>query len=372
MLLREGADIDAGSDRGRSALMMAAFYGHKAVVRALLSKGANPEASTQEGATALGAALSTGEWEIVQLLIAAAAENQKRRGEPHQQIYDKVTSSLVFSDKPPSDHLRQGKSMYYSEYSCAQGAAGSLVVLILAGGDLTLIHLHGPPISVENPQPVGLFRSVGTYNSTNNRFITIPDEWIALQSPGWIMGGRDGVYDPATGRLEGQDLLSFAWPDGSPVCKTFSYREIEIPDVALPLLEYKPETAPTLVGVPCAFPLSESVWSGSFACGGTEYELTLTIVHHDTGRLTGTFAFRRKDSTDSVVAFRMVGTHNPATGRLTLGPTSWVGVTPPAGYHDMYYVDGHYHQPPDGLVVRIVAGSGPCEGEALVQMIQQE
>ena len=372
LLLSYEATIDEGTATGNSALMIAAAVGHTEIVRRLLANGANPEAQSPDGATALGYAYSEGRTQIAELLLAASGESQQERDESHQQIYSDITEALVFSSGPYPDHLPEGQTIFYGEYSCAQGLAGSVVVLNQSGGDVTLINLHGPPVSSANPQPVGYFRTVGTYNPDSNRFTGIPDEWIVLQSPGWIMSGRDGVYDPETGRLDGRVLIGATWADGRPLCSTFSHRRIEAPESMRALLDQPARPPSTLIGIPRSLPVSLSRWTGDFQCEGICYGMELTLEHSDGGRLDGTLRLSREDGDRLSAVTQLIGTHNPDSGRLTLGPTAWVGGTPPAGYHRMYHLDGHFHEPPDGLVVRIVSDSGPCADSALVRLAREE
>jgi len=73
-LLTKGADIDAVSPNGISALMMAARGGHFETVKLLLWEVANPNIKSETGATAMAWALQAGNTEIVKLLKQAGAE----------------------------------------------------------------------------------------------------------------------------------------------------------------------------------------------------------------------------------------------------------------------------------------------------------
>lgn len=70
-LLGKGADINAASEGGMTALMAAARNGHLPVVRALLAGGADMEKRTDRGDSALDIAQRTGNTEIAALLTAA-------------------------------------------------------------------------------------------------------------------------------------------------------------------------------------------------------------------------------------------------------------------------------------------------------------
>jgi ankyrin repeat protein len=72
-LLDEGADIDATSPNGTTALMLAAREGHYAVVKLLLWEVAEPNVRNEAGATALSMALRRKNTDIAALLRQAGA-----------------------------------------------------------------------------------------------------------------------------------------------------------------------------------------------------------------------------------------------------------------------------------------------------------
>ncbi|CAK9019884.1 unnamed protein product [Durusdinium trenchii] len=74
MLLEAGAEKNAATQDGETALMAAARDGHLEVVQVLLEAGAEKNAATQDGETALMAAARDGHLEVVQVLLKAGAD----------------------------------------------------------------------------------------------------------------------------------------------------------------------------------------------------------------------------------------------------------------------------------------------------------
>lgn len=72
-LIEAGADVNAATPGGTTALILAAETGHAEVVEALIAKGAGLNARNKTGMTALGLALDNGHDEIVRMLRDAGA-----------------------------------------------------------------------------------------------------------------------------------------------------------------------------------------------------------------------------------------------------------------------------------------------------------
>ena len=73
-LLDRGANIDASSENGTTALMLAAKEGNLDTVLLLLDRGAAPNLRNLAGVTALSLALEGGRKDVASALIRAGAE----------------------------------------------------------------------------------------------------------------------------------------------------------------------------------------------------------------------------------------------------------------------------------------------------------
>ena len=71
LLLDHGADVNRRAKRGETALMVASVAGQNQVVKLLLERGADPMAQSQDGITAVTAAMLAGNLETVQILTKA-------------------------------------------------------------------------------------------------------------------------------------------------------------------------------------------------------------------------------------------------------------------------------------------------------------
>jgi ankyrin repeat protein len=364
ILIDRNADVDAQDKEGMSALMLATLQNHEEIVRKLIRAGADINRQSNSGDTALGFALVLKYTRIVELINQAAAQLQKDSAMLKEHLYDKITRDLTLLPGPHPEVLPEGRSVFYGEYTCAQGLAGSVTIMHRSGGDLTIVNLNGSPISVKNIQPVGHFRAVGTYNPKSNLYTEVPDTWLSPSTPGWIMAGRNGVYDSNTGRLSGTVPIGATWTDGSPLCTTFKHSRIARSQ-STDILEREPFKPPmTLTGSPIALLNGTSQWSGTFTFHGIRFALTLELHHTEGGRLAGTFYFRKSGQDGTEASFLMAGTHNPDTGRFSLGPKGWVTNTQTG--RQMFFVDGHHLRDPNRLSIRIIAGSGNSSDEEIV------
>ena len=83
-LLRRGADPNATTSRGQTALMGAAAKGHAKIVAALLRGGAAVDVVNKNGETALMATAFCGDVECARLLLEAGADATLRATGHHR------------------------------------------------------------------------------------------------------------------------------------------------------------------------------------------------------------------------------------------------------------------------------------------------
>jgi ankyrin repeat protein len=69
-----GVPVNLRNDKGDTLLMLAAYHGHAATVRALAERGADPDLANDRGQTPLAGAVFKKEPEVVQALMDAGAD----------------------------------------------------------------------------------------------------------------------------------------------------------------------------------------------------------------------------------------------------------------------------------------------------------
>ncbi|MCK9869519.1 ankyrin repeat domain-containing protein [Nocardiopsis dassonvillei] len=72
--LDHGLPVDTRDEQGNTLLMLAAYHGQEAVVRALVDRGADVDLRNDRDQTPVAGALFKGEEGIVALLVAAGAD----------------------------------------------------------------------------------------------------------------------------------------------------------------------------------------------------------------------------------------------------------------------------------------------------------
>ncbi|WP_131741470.1 ankyrin repeat domain-containing protein [Actinomadura roseirufa] len=78
--LEAGLPVNLANDRGDTLLMLAAYHGHAATVRALTARGADPERANDRGQRPLAGAVFKQEADVVRALLDAGAD--PRAGTP--------------------------------------------------------------------------------------------------------------------------------------------------------------------------------------------------------------------------------------------------------------------------------------------------
>ena len=81
LLMERGADVNAKTDGGVTALHYAAQQGHTAIARDLLSKGADPDPVSAAGNTPLELAHAAGHQDVVDLLRLAGSTDAPRQSD---------------------------------------------------------------------------------------------------------------------------------------------------------------------------------------------------------------------------------------------------------------------------------------------------
>lgn len=102
VLLAAGADVNAKKENGATALIVAVFLGYADIVRVLLASGADPDAQTAQGTTAEKWAQSIGFTEIVALL--RNAEAIRAEGLPVENAPPDAEQSLAAAQIPATEH----------------------------------------------------------------------------------------------------------------------------------------------------------------------------------------------------------------------------------------------------------------------------
>ncbi|MEU9339280.1 ankyrin repeat domain-containing protein [Streptomyces sp. NPDC048290] len=69
-----GVPVNLTNDRGDSLVMLAAYHGHAATVRALLARGGEADRVNDRGQTPLAGAVFKGEQDVIRVLLEAGAD----------------------------------------------------------------------------------------------------------------------------------------------------------------------------------------------------------------------------------------------------------------------------------------------------------
>jgi ankyrin repeat protein len=140
-LLAEGTDVNAKTNDGRTALIVASYNGHLELVQALLAKGAEVNAKENDGATALIRASQQGHLEVVQALLAKGAEvNAKAYDggtaliQASQQGYREVAQALLAKGAEVNAKANDGRTALIQ--ASQQGHREVVQALLAKGADV--------------------------------------------------------------------------------------------------------------------------------------------------------------------------------------------------------------------------------------------
>merc|ERR1712212_807390 len=99
VLLQNGADVNAKTKDGSTALMMAAGYGQKDIVKLLLQNNANINVKNKYGTTALMSAAHEGYNDSVEILLQNNADVNLRSNYGHSALYFAVGQSVILGQE---------------------------------------------------------------------------------------------------------------------------------------------------------------------------------------------------------------------------------------------------------------------------------
>lgn len=151
-LIRQGANIEAQTTDGRTALCEAASGNNLAVVAVLLAKNANPNASTSDGRTSL---MMTGSPPIAKLLIAHHANVDSRTADGLTALMYQGTS---YSKEPALQEVMTTLLLANGADVNAVDSNGGTALFDAAGsGKLGIVRLllkHGADVAIRNAKGV--------------------------------------------------------------------------------------------------------------------------------------------------------------------------------------------------------------------------
>jgi len=96
ILIQWGADLELKDNLGNTALMGASFKGHKETVSLLLDAGAEINAENEQGATAVTFAAAFGKPEIVSFLLEFGASLEKKKLYDRMRLMYNLCRKMIF------------------------------------------------------------------------------------------------------------------------------------------------------------------------------------------------------------------------------------------------------------------------------------
>ena len=103
--LDAGVSPNLANQKGDSLVMLAAYHGHAATVRALVSRGADPDQANDRGQTPLAGTVFKDEREVMAVLLAAGADPEAGRPSAADtaRMFERADLLAVLHGGPPAD-----------------------------------------------------------------------------------------------------------------------------------------------------------------------------------------------------------------------------------------------------------------------------
>ncbi|MHC1728388.1 MAG: ankyrin repeat domain-containing protein [Syntrophobacteraceae bacterium] len=148
LLLSAGADVNAGTEYGTTALMGASQNGHDDIVELLLAHGADVNARMFDGWTSLFLASYNGGKKVVNLLLARGADVNVRAANgdtalmiASQTRYNDIVELLLSRGADINANSHNGETALFKASKC--GVRAVLVLLIAGGADPNIKDKNG-------------------------------------------------------------------------------------------------------------------------------------------------------------------------------------------------------------------------------------
>jgi ankyrin repeat protein len=197
-LLAAGADVNAKVSWGDTALIMASVKGQLAVVQALIAAKADVNAKARSGFTALIASSLEGNPKVVQALLAAGADVNAKMGngdtalimasqKGHQEIVQLLKEAGGGNSGAPSISSAFSASRGNAKFVCSSGIESGNPGAIQFVYELKS---DGRVYASTNLSPIG---TAGTYSIDGNRII------IVINGNSVVYGFTNGVLSMGAG-----------------------------------------------------------------------------------------------------------------------------------------------------------------------------
>lgn len=155
--LNAGADPNAQSKDGKTALMAASQSGHLDIVKALLAAGAFVDLRRKDGMTALLWAALSGQTEAIKALLAGGADKNVQDDNGETALMCAIASGKPNAVKALIDakvdlEAKQNTGLTALAFATSTGSLEILKMLLAAGADLEAPSKHGETILMDAAQ----------------------------------------------------------------------------------------------------------------------------------------------------------------------------------------------------------------------------